>query len=213
MFLKNKLFMTVLVVLILAGMSLSACASVQTAQPTRLPSSTFTSLPLFTETPILTATITLEPTETWTPAATLTAELTSTIDPGQVGFRYEAPTSMSSLENASKEEIVTTLLRKWLEFNKTDAVREYQRLKDYKIEKITVTDGYCPPPNKDTRKFAARAQFSVQTVDAYTGDWVTFPGNAIFGDDNWIYYLSPYVSISASNGIYTFGLEGSVPCG
>jgi len=124
---------------------------------------------------------------------------------------YHAATLISSLGNASQEEIVELMLRKWLEYYKTDQVCPYLRLKDYKIEKVSI-QGYCFPPDKNTSKFSAQVEFSIQTVTAHPGDWEAFPGNITRGVDHWIYHLAPYVGISAANGVYYFSLEGGTGC-
>ena len=139
---------------------------------------------------------------------TLSGTSASTVQPGELsGDR--AAVLIVSLENASKKDVASTLLHKWLEYQETGEVGESLRLTNYRIEYVIVL-GYCPPPNKDTTMFAAQVEFSVQTLSFHPGDWAAFP-NATLGDGHWLYHLSPYAGISAAKGIYTFGLE-TFPC-
>lgn len=212
MFLKNKFFTVLLIVSVIAGLILSACTPTTSQSITLSP------------TEIQPKPSAVEPTETVEPSSTVTMVL-STQTPEQISNVTDATleaqgkgafevtkTLTSSLPNASKDEIVKTLFVKWLDYYKSDKVDPYIRLKDYKIEEVKATSGYCPPPDKNTTKFAARVKFSIQTVTPHPGDWVASPGNITLGNDNWIYHLAPYVSVSESNGTYIFGLEGSIPC-
>lgn len=192
MFLKCKLSMSIAIFSTVA-ICLGSCKPYPTTQPTE-------SLPIVTTlTPSFIKTQTL-----------LTIEPTSTIIPDEPGS-YKASILISTLKNMSQEEVMKALLHKWLEYHKTSLVSEYLRLKDYKIENIKVI-GYCPPPDKNTTKFLGEVTFSVQTGIAHPGDWIAMPGNISFGEDNWIYHLAPYVSVSAKNGIYTLDFEGVPPC-
>lgn len=192
-----------LVALAIGGMSLSACVPALSAPPTRLPNSDATATSSYT-------TLAESPsTETETP------DLSHITDAMLESDRLEAlqatTTLISTLENASQEEITETLLRKWLEYYKTTSVNTYLRLKDYRIEQIKPR-GYCAPPDKNTTKSLASAQISVQTVTLHPGDWVALPGNLIIGDDHWLYHLAPYVLIYASQGVYTLGFGGVPLC-
>ncbi len=120
-------------------------------------------------------------------------------------------TLISSLPNASRDEIAKALLIKWLDYYKTNKVDPYLRLKSYKIEEVNATDGYCYPPDQDTRKFAALAHFFIQTVTLHSGDWMVLTDGIEYGNST--YRLSVYISISESNGVYKFHLEGNGPCG
>lgn len=221
---RYKFFVSALIVFILVGMILSACAS-PSEQPL-LPTDSLNRVATFSGIPTEVQTITtMEPTKTRKPRATIrifVPSATPFASPNptdvamyaQITNALEATTTLiSSLPNASRDEIAKALLIKWLNYYKTDKVDPYFRLKDYKIEEVSATSGYCPPPDKDTTKFAARVKFSVQTVTPHPGDWVSLPGNITLGEENWIYQLSPYVSVSTNNGTYTFGMEGSMPCG
>ena len=220
MFLQNKPFRMISVVLALVSMGLSACTTVETLPPTRSPNLTG---PTPAPTKTQTAPPTVEPTKTMAPASTVTAlpsatpvDLSNVTDASMAADRLNAlkatRTLVTSLSNVSQQEIVRTLLNKWLAYYTGDQVDAYLRLKQYKINEVGAIKGYCPPPDKYTRKFSAGVIFSIQTVTAHPGDWVVFPGDITLGDENWIDDLAPYVSISESNGTYTLGVEGTVPC-
>ena len=192
MFSKRKFIVSARLFLAVVFISLSGCAT-----PTIPPTETKI-------TPTLEVTNTPEQTSNIVTDATLEA---------QTQEAFEATkTLISSLPNASHDEIVKTLLIKWLNYYKTDKVAPYFRLKDYEIEEVKATSGYCPPPDKDTTKFAARVKFSIQTVTPHPGDWVSLPGDITLDDANWIYHLYPYISISANADTYQFAMEGSIPC-
>lgn len=186
-------------ILAIGGMSLSACVPAPSAPPTRLPNSVATatlSYPASTETPDFFATNT---------------KIEAERESDGLEALNAATTPISLLENASQAEIAETLLRKWLDYYKTDSVSEYLRLKDYRIEQIKPM-GYCAPPDKNTTKSLASAQISVQTVTLHPGDWVALRGNLIIGDDHWLYHLAPYVLIYARQSVYTLGFGGVPLC-
>jgi len=220
MFLQNKFFTIVPLVLALVSVGLSACSTITPLQPTRLPHLTGpapSSAKTQTAPPKMEPTQTMDSTSTDTtlPSAT-PVDLSNVTDASMAADRLNAfkatRTLVTSLSHASQQEIVKTLLDKWLAYYTGDQVDAYLRLKQYKINEVGAIKGYCPPPDKNTRKFAAGVRFSIQTVTPHPGDWVVLPGDITFGDENWINDFAPYVSIAENNGIYTLGVEGSIPC-
>jgi hypothetical protein len=208
--------MIVLFAFALTCLNVSACTPA-TRQSPILPN-TLPPTEIQSATPIIEATETMEPSPTVTMVVSIEtpeqiSDVTDATLQAQGKAAFEATkTLISSLPNASRDEIVKALFVKWLDYYKSDKVDPSIRLKDYKIEEVNATSGYCPPPDKNTTKFAARVTFSVQTVTPHPGEWVGSPGNIVLGEDNWIYHLAPYVSISESNGTYIFEMEGSMPC-
>jgi len=190
----------VLAICILLNISLSACAPSPTVQPTALP--TYTDTPaLLTEAP------TLRPTRTAKPLRT--AYPTQTIVPSEMEL-YQAAILVSSLENASRDEVAEALLNKWLKYYKTDLVSENLRIKDYKIERVKAWDGYCLTKDKNVRKFIFEVDFSVQLLVVLYSPWNA--GSGEDGPDNWIYHKAGFASVSEANGVYTLGWEGIPPC-
>ena len=190
----------ILTVFMLLSVSLPACAPLPTVQPTASPTQTDTPIPL-TETPTLRPTRTAKPVRTPRP--------TQTIVPNEIEL-YQAATLVSSLENASRDEVAEALLRKWLKYYKTDLVSENLRIKDYKIERVKAWDGYCPTKDKNITKFIVEVDFSVQLVVVLYSPWNA--GSGEDGPNNWIYHKGGFASVSEANGVYTLGWEGIPPC-
>ena len=215
MFSKNKFSTSVLILFILVSMYLSGCA-----QSTISPKSTATSS-MSVSTEVQTITATIEPAETMKPDVTITmlppsetsVDVSNVTDAMIEQDRAEAfkaaTTLISSLPNASQEQIAETVTRKWLAYYTGAQVDAYLRLKDYKFESVKII-GNCSRPN-NTVKFAFTAKFSVQSVTEHPGDWVA-SGDITFGTDHWIYQSTRLFSIAGVDGNYILKSEGVPPC-
>ena len=214
---RHKLSTIILVMFILTSMILSACAPA-TSQSTNLPKrvATFSVVPTEVQT-----IATMEATKTRKPRATIRMFIPSETpfaspNPTDVAMYAQmtnaleaATTLVSSLPNATQEEITKAVFTKWLDYYKTYQMDAYLRLKDYKIEQVTAK-GHCD--SATTTKYLSSVQYSVQTVTPHPGDWVAFGGNLTLTSDNWVNQITAYVGITVGKDSYTMNLEGVPPC-
>jgi len=117
----------------------------------------------------------------------------------QNGTDFYQPSITASSETT--EEIAWSLLQKYLQHYASNEVPESERLRDFKVNEITVRE-------KTSDGFVYSAEFSVQGFNDNTV-WVA--GNGIVKDHGWVENKFMFITVNQKDNIYTMTGWGTSP--
>jgi hypothetical protein len=135
-------------------------------------------------------------------AGTALAE-TQTAIPTQGAWNYEdtATVPITSVSNATQEEIASRLFTQWLDHFKTEKADSHYRLEDFELLSVAIEEKKLPD------NFVAMVVFSVKPSTSSMLFWEA--GNGIGTDGIWIRRKLLFIRVKKENDMYRLASMGT----